>query len=90
MTCLSCAERAKLLAEARAALASGDGAAVQRIMKELVGTAVKDFSKLRSITFVTRDAAGQPAKEQITINMADGQPESGGNPGQASQGKLAP
>ena len=67
MTCLGCAERAKLLAEARAAVQRGDHSAVSRIMREMFGTAIKDFNTLRSISFVTKDAQGQRHTDRIDL-----------------------
>jgi hypothetical protein len=57
MTCLSCEDRARLLKELKDAFDSGDRQCQMRIMKELFGTVVTDFSKLKSITFKTKVGA---------------------------------
>lgn len=62
MPCLGCAERAELLKKAKEALSRGDRAEVARLMKGMLGTVAEDISKLRTITFKTKDKT-----EQYTI-----------------------
>ena len=76
MACLGCEERAKLLAEARRALHSGDREAVARILKDMFGTVVTDFSKLKSITFKTKEASERfTLKDIVAADPNDSRPE---------------
>lgn len=50
MTCLSCAQRAKLIAELRGALNGRDFSTAQRLMQDIFGTISVDISKLTTLT----------------------------------------
>lgn len=69
MTCLSCAERAELLAKAYEAYQRGDMQETKRLIKETFGTVVKDFDVL-----VLKRSDGTTARFDLRSNKPEQTP----------------
>lgn len=55
MACMGCAERGELLVKMREAYRRGDMSEAKRLLKEMLGSALKDVEKLSELVMRTPD-----------------------------------